>query len=262
MLIACPNCCSDLAGEYCQSCGQKRIEVDDLSARRFCRELVDEIAKLQFGRKAIVTVLALFSPGRLTNEFLAGRRGTYLGPIKVYLLCAAIFFVAAPFVGFDLDSLLASDPGGKLAAAVSAAAQDRGVDPATFADRFLVRLQSIYTLALTFTIVLWALLLALLYRSRHLPFGVHLTFAVHYTSLLYLLTLATNGVAHWLSLAIWLQFVALYAILAPYLFLALERVYPASRASTLWRWAILLPMKIFVFDLVDAAAVRLTLRLV
>ena len=69
--------------------------------------------------------------------------------------------------------------------------------------------------------------------------------------------------ARWLSIwSDWLQFAVLYAILAPYLFLALERVYPAPRIATLWRWAILLPMKIFVYDLVDAAAVPLTLRLV
>lgn len=36
----------------------------------------------------------LFQPGRLSEAYLAGRRLQYIGPIRVYLVCSAIFFLA------------------------------------------------------------------------------------------------------------------------------------------------------------------------
>jgi hypothetical protein len=93
-MSSCPNCSSELSQEYCPLCGQRRIRPDDLSARRFFRELFDEFAKLNLKFKTVRTLRALLTPGWLTAEYLAGRRQVYLTPFKAYLVCAAIFFLS------------------------------------------------------------------------------------------------------------------------------------------------------------------------
>jgi hypothetical protein len=105
----CPNCSSELAFEYCPRCGQRRIHPQDLSASHFGHELVDEIATLHERFKTLRTLRQLLVPGFLSAEFLAGRRQPYLTPFKVYLVCAAMFFLAAPAAGFTIASMLEAD---------------------------------------------------------------------------------------------------------------------------------------------------------
>src|ERR1700704_3478583 len=105
----CLNCSAELTDEYCPRCGQRRIRSEDLSARHFVRELTDELANLRGKFKVVRSLRGLAVPGFLTTEYLAGRRQALLTPIKVYLLCAAIFFLSAPFAGFRLRAMIAED---------------------------------------------------------------------------------------------------------------------------------------------------------
>jgi hypothetical protein len=130
----CPNCSAHLDAQYCPVCGQQRIDPLDLTARRFFHELADELGTLRSKFKTIRTVRALAVPGLVTAEFLAGHRQRYLSPIKLYFVCAALFFLAAPLAGFTLPALMADDRTGNLARLV--AAQARGLDSWPFAARF------------------------------------------------------------------------------------------------------------------------------
>lgn len=100
-MTRCPNCAADVSGEYCPACGQRRIRPEDLSARRFVRDLADELASFRSRFKTLRTMRLLLWPGALTSEYFAGRRGPYLTPIKIDFVCAAIFFLAAPWAGFQ-----------------------------------------------------------------------------------------------------------------------------------------------------------------
>src|SRR5215510_10677063 len=105
-MLRCPNCSAELAHEYCPRCGQRRIQAQELSARHFLHEVVDEVTNFSAQFKTLRTLRGLLIPGRLTTEFLAGRRQDHLSPFKTYLVCAAIFFLAAPVAGFRLASML------------------------------------------------------------------------------------------------------------------------------------------------------------
>jgi Protein of unknown function (DUF3667) len=135
-MTRCPNCSADVTGEYCPACGQRRIRPDDLSARRFVRDLAGELSSFRTRFKTWRTLRLLLWPGGLTSEYLAGRRDPYLAPIKVYLVCAAIFFLAAPWAGFNLASLIEHDPSGTLLARVTARMAERGLDRALIEARF------------------------------------------------------------------------------------------------------------------------------
>lgn len=91
----CLNCNHEVKTEnkYCPNCGQenadKRISLALL--------LKDAIATaFNFESRVFKTIpLFLFYPGRLTNEFLEGKRVSYMHPFKIYLLSSLLFFFVA-----------------------------------------------------------------------------------------------------------------------------------------------------------------------
>lgn len=92
----CLNCGAPLAGPFCASCGQRHVE-----AVPSLRDLAHEIAAEHFGldgKLARTISMLLRHPGRLTREFIAGRRVRYVAPLRLYLTLSVLFFVAAALV--------------------------------------------------------------------------------------------------------------------------------------------------------------------
>ncbi|MFA8434169.1 MAG: DUF3667 domain-containing protein [Marinifilaceae bacterium] len=86
----CPNCYHALHGKYCSNCGQ--------SVRDFHRpfwsvinDVVGDIAA--FDNRLVRTIVPLLiTPGKLTREFMRGRRASYMPPFKLYLFLTFIAF--------------------------------------------------------------------------------------------------------------------------------------------------------------------------
>lgn len=242
-------------------CGQRRIHPQDLSARRYFRELADEISTLHERFKTLRTLRTLAVPGLLSAEFLAGRRQPYLTPFKVYVVCAAMFFLAAPTAGFTLASMLDADQSGTLRRLVNARAAERGLDTSLFNARFDVRVQSVYPVTLGGAALVLALMLQLLFRQQHRPYGAHLIFALHYVAFTYLITIAA-GVSRTIGLSVDTAAAAGYAVILPYLILALKRVYAESTGSILSKTVPLVILSAILNNLASFMAIRLTLAFV
>ena len=259
--MQCPNCSAELGGEYCAGCGQRRIDPQSLSVRHFLDEAADAVTDFRSKFKTVRTLTRLLRPGRLTSEFLEGRRERYLSPFKTYLVCAAIFFLSAPVAGFTLTSMLDADRSGVLRGLASARAAERQLDPSYFNARFDVRVQSVYTVVLGVAALVFALTLQALFRTRRWPYGAHLAFALHYVAFMFLVTVAA-GLSRRTGLSIDLAAAAGYAAIAPYLVLALRRVYEVPAAALAWKGAILLLLTIVLNNLASFIAIRVTLALV
>jgi hypothetical protein len=256
----CPNCPADLTQEYCPACGQRRIRADDLSARRFFTGLFDEFADLAVKFKTVRTLRGLLTPGWLTAEYLSGRRQPYLTPFKLYLVCAAIFFLSAPIAGFTLRSLIESDRSGTVGRLVSARVADDDPDRPLFNARFDVRVQSVYTIAVGIEALVLAVMLHLLFRNQHRPYGAHLIFSLHYVAFMYLLTIGV-GIARTLGVSTDLAATIGYTLLMPYLVVALKRVYAESTRAILLKAAALIALIVALNGLANVVAIRLTLAL-
>ena len=91
----CENCGTPLTGHYCPKCGQPAIDY----RRSFRHVIVDVLDSfLNWDSKFIHTIaLLIVKPWRLTNEFLAGKRVSYLHPLRLYLLASILFFFAVNF---------------------------------------------------------------------------------------------------------------------------------------------------------------------
>ena len=90
-LTHCENCGAPLAGKYCAQCGQPGIDYH----RSFGTLVADAAdAFLNLDERFLKTFgLVLFKPWRLTNEFLAGRRQSFVHPLRIYLLASVTFFL-------------------------------------------------------------------------------------------------------------------------------------------------------------------------
>jgi hypothetical protein len=256
----CPNCSAELTQEYCSNCGQRRTRPDDLSARRLFRELFDEVANLDMKFKTVRTLRGLAIPGWLTAEYLGGRRQRYLTPFKVYLVCAAIFFLSAPLAGFNLASLIESDRSGTVGRLAAARVADNDPQRPLFNARFDARVQSVYTIAVGIEALVLAVMLQLLFRKQHWPYGAHLVFALHFVAFMYLLTIGA-GAAHRLGMSTDFAATVGYAFLLPYLVVALKRVYAEPIDVILLKAGALTLLVVSLNGLANFVAIRLTLAL-
>ena len=204
-MTQCRNCQSPLAGAYCTSCGQRDIDLE-----RPIWSLVADIIRETFevdGRLAVTLKTLFRSPGKLTSEFLAGRRRTYTSPLRLYLAISISFFILAAWAA---GSGILLEPG-----------QDPRFDAAVQA-RFL----SDDLPRLMFVLLpVFALLMKVVYHRRlyfdHLIFSLHLHSAAYiiFALILPLENLADQQVVHLI-----LQIVLLVYFLG-YFVVAVWRVY-------------------------------------
>ncbi|MFO1468774.1 MAG: DUF3667 domain-containing protein [Steroidobacteraceae bacterium] len=93
----CRNCGAPLAGTYCADCGQKG-DVHVPSTHELIHEALEGITHSD-SRLWTTMKYLLFVPGRLTNEYIAGRRAAYLPPFRLYLVMSVLFFLLVPLSG-------------------------------------------------------------------------------------------------------------------------------------------------------------------
>ena len=87
----CLNCNAELQGRFCHKCGQENIEPKE-SFLHLLSHLVSH--EFHFDSKFFSTAKhLLLTPGFLTKEYMAGRRVSYLDPIRMYIFLSAFFFL-------------------------------------------------------------------------------------------------------------------------------------------------------------------------
>ena len=91
----CKNCGAALLGRFCANCSQA-ADVRVPTTMELVHELMEGL--IHSDSRLWRTLKYLwFKPGRLTQEFVAGRRVAYLPPFRLYLVLSVIFFLIASF---------------------------------------------------------------------------------------------------------------------------------------------------------------------
>lgn len=91
----CLNCGAELGGQYCGQCGQ-RATSRLISLWELIRDAFGDLFELD-SRLWRTLVPLLARPGRLTRDYLEGRRARYMPPFRMYLVLSVVFFVVAFF---------------------------------------------------------------------------------------------------------------------------------------------------------------------
>lgn len=236
----CPNCGSPTEnpeGKYCSTCGQKHIDKHELAVRHFFGHLVHEITHLDSNKIGRTFKTLIVKPGELTREYLAGRKGSYINPIRVYLTVSALYFL------FAWGALATAGGGGAEDMAkrpfFAQIAERKGVDPSVLAVKVQEKTGK-YSAVLRFaSVLLSGLFLMLLYRSTGKYYVEHLIFSLHFYSfdflakcIVALFYLASDHVGQTVYLA---SRAGYYLLAFVYLTFALRRVYQQAWPTTIFK---------------------------
>jgi len=104
--VNCLNCGTELKGPFCYFCGQP-----DRNFMRFfpvlIRDLMEDLFDLDSRFMRTMKPL-LFKPGRLTRDYMEGRRFRYAPPMRLYIFSSIVFFLLAALMSSDLISIQAA----------------------------------------------------------------------------------------------------------------------------------------------------------
>jgi len=86
----CTNCGTELLGQFCSRCGQEDKEIN-LPFRKIVGQLLLDFFSIdtRFFRTLIPL---LFKPGKLSEEYLNGKRMKYIPPLKLFIFSSFILF--------------------------------------------------------------------------------------------------------------------------------------------------------------------------
>jgi hypothetical protein len=229
---ACTNCGTSLAGRYCATCGQKVAPLAP-TLGYFVHELTHELLHVD-GKIFRSLRLLLTRPGFLTREIFAGRRASYVSPIRLYLIASILSFAISGLLGRYEESVnfwSTPDPGETVDPAVLNRVSEVELTISTALNVWLPR--AMFVLVPLFAaLVMWRRR-----RSGH-TYPQHLYFALHVHAA-WFFALAVSSVLQ--AALVRLRYAAPTAdILAElymvgYFFVAFKRVYETTIWGTLWR---------------------------
>lgn len=99
--LNCRNCGAYAPQAYCPACGQETA-LHPPTLGEFLHEFIGHYVALE-GALWRTLHLLLLRPGRLTLEYLAGRRRAYVLPLRVYLTASFVFFLVFKLTPTDLE---------------------------------------------------------------------------------------------------------------------------------------------------------------
>ncbi|MFT5501991.1 MAG: hypothetical protein ACI88G_002132, partial [Woeseiaceae bacterium] len=91
----CLNCNTALSGQYCGSCGQ-RSRSRLISIWELVQDAFGDLLELD-SRVWRTLIPLVTSPGKLTRDYLEGRRVRFMPPFRTYLVLSILFFLVAFF---------------------------------------------------------------------------------------------------------------------------------------------------------------------
>jgi len=255
---ACLNCGTVLIGAHCHNCGQREHVHRTLGA--FLHDLVHGALHIE-GKLWRTLPLLFLQPGRLTREYVDGRRASYISPIALFL-----FAVFALFATFQLSGIVDPDPA--VETQVRATTEDNGtiaLDPdgegggrvtlektgVAWLDKALAKAADdpellVYKLKSNSYKYSWLLIplstpfVALLFLWRR-RFGfydhaVFVTYSLCFVTLFYVCLWMLS----WTSVSGWLLFLAGFLVPPIHIYKQLRGAYELRRHSALWRLAALM----------------------
>ena len=182
---ACAACGASLAGRFCAACGERRPSPEDERLGPFLREQWHEATAAD--GKLWATLKGLFVPGKLTEEYFAGRRGRYVRPVRIFLVANVAFFLTLSamgansiFQGRASTQRTATWYGSWATEQLAAAAEREGVEQALYDAAFDQRSTALANSLVGLMVPLFALVTAVALFWRRASGVRHVVFATHF----------------------------------------------------------------------------------
>lgn len=206
---------------YCPNCGQENHDLK-IPFSHFVEEFLEGI--LHFDSKVWHTLKTLFFyPGKITNDFLEGKRVSFVPPIRLYVFFSFIFFLTLNFVFSHKDEdkkltqILAEEGkadkeeiskafdslefkvnmedsiGAKKSHDIERKLRKIGSMTGGDINQLNQKIYKILSFALFFLLPVFALIMKLMYRSSHKFYYEHFIAAIHYHVIIFIILLIAIG---------------------------------------------------------------------
>lgn len=178
----CRNCHAVLQGPYCSACGQ-RATAPNPTFHDLVHEYTHELLHVD-GRLWRSVWLLLSRPGRLTREYCAGRRASYLAPLRLYLIFSILAFAIPSLtptpspsqVTVSADTSSQAIPAGGSGVVGEVA---RKLSSPQLRDRIRSAVHAWLPRMMLVMLPVWALLVMLLTWSARRNFPEYMIFSLH-----------------------------------------------------------------------------------
>ncbi len=159
----CLNCGSTTVEKYCANCGQK-AQATKQPLRVFLTDAVETLFNID--SRWFKTVRDLFlRPGKVTSDYIEGKRASYLPPLRIYLSISIVYFLLVQLV--DTNQIFFINFG--------------------FEDDSIGNIAEIIQYSLFFLVPVFAFFTKLIYRKRKQFYVEHLILSFHIHSIWFVL---------------------------------------------------------------------------
>ncbi len=256
---ACRNCGHELAGAFCAACGEPRPSAREWSWRHFVHDAMHEF--LHVDAKIVRTIgLLLFRPGFLTAEYWDGRRTSYIRPLRLYIVMAAIHLLAMSATVYRLDFFRASDSSGKFDKLLASIAAKHHTTPEAAAAALDGKFQKAYAITQYFAVLGYAVVPLWIYRRRRPHYVQHLIFSLNVYAAYFVFS---SVMVQTLTPAQWRAGPSMLVLLV-YLYFAVRRLYGEGVAISMGKALLLragqLAAEFLAIAFALASAILLTWR--
>jgi hypothetical protein len=182
-----PSCSRPLDGNFCAHCGEKRPARSDHTLKHFLEHLFEALTHAD--GKIFLTLRLLFTaPGRLTADYLRGKRKPYIPPLQLFLIANLIFFLLHPLIGSntlttDLNTQLHYTWHHETAEALVAPRLAlRGLTVEAYAATFDPKAITLAKSLLILVVPVFSLAVMVFYWWQRRNLAAHLVFSLHFSS--------------------------------------------------------------------------------
>lgn len=244
----CANCGAEFQGKFCQNCGQRKPQPKDFHWKEIMQQAFGEITDLD--GKIWKTLYYLFRyPGKLTHDFILGKRKQYINPFKLYLLASLFYFLVFSYSSkgtiVDLEVAFNLDLYGNTKDLVMQLWDPASQSQEEFMENFIQETRDVNNMLLYSSILICALFLKLWFIKRNIPYAVHLLFALHFLSFGFIREVICFPLMLYFKIPM-IVLLALHSLW--YLYYAIKLCYPQKKIRVLMNAVLIYLSFAFIFS--------------
>lgn len=181
----CLNCGEEHEGKFCHKCGEKKLNREDFTVKKFFTQTIDVFT--HFDSNVLKSAwMVTTKPGLLAAEYIRGKRVPYSKPVQLFFLINIVYFLVLYYIGFDVVTNPLKDHmnhfvyGGLATSMVNEKLQSHKISMNDYENKFYDTIYVDSKLLIILMIPLFALFLKLIFFRQKRLYYEHLVFATYF----------------------------------------------------------------------------------
>lgn len=182
--MTCQNCGNNSQENFCPNCGEKKLNVQDLTIKHFFQETLESF--IHFDNKFLKTIkILILEPGKLSLDFVEGKWVRFMKPLQLFLILnISMFFMPANPFALKLYNYVTYTPfiNYNTRQIIDIKVKSSGLTYKEYSSQFDEKIKSESKEFIFLYIPFYALIFLLFLFSKRRNFTEHLVFSTHFMS--------------------------------------------------------------------------------